>query len=300
MNSTRFIIEHASQISKTIQWMIFIICLTGFVIQSHSCIKAYISCPQGVKIETVPQTEMDFPSITFCPKSYKHLNVQPLAYNWSKLKNCGIHDLFSPLAWNYSEKCENPKEIWESAMPTGLEDFGFEGIDGKYINFEPFFINKTKSKLFFKRRRVMVFGSCFTFDMSMKKNQKAIAYMKFLLQPGKTMLIYFHPKGMLNTIIPPASRHFDVKTIKENMSYKFTINYQQKIDINLSSKKCETSNLYDFSTCMENNVHKVSIMQLTFFWNTIFSIIPEKLGAMGMHNSIWSRFEQNLQKLYKS
>ena len=262
MVGVRFIKQNFRLITRIVQWIVFLLCLAGFSIQSYDCLKTYLECPIGVEISSVPQTEMDFPSITFCPKDVWHNPEDPLPYDWTKLDTCGINNPWMIFYFG-GHKCNN-REDWESVTPV-FQDFGFQ--DWNTLTIRTFHdkkdalqLNINETEILFEKHRSVVYGACYTLNLPKNITGKGIKTLQFGMDSMKSMLVFVHPQGLLNTFDPSQSIEVVGKPISKKVTFTFTVDYYQKIDINRHSTKCETDKSYDFTKCMENSVLKVSTL----------------------------------------
>ena len=53
MGCARFVKRHATSITIALKWIVFFICLTGFIVQAYECIETYLACPLGRETDRV-------------------------------------------------------------------------------------------------------------------------------------------------------------------------------------------------------------------------------------------------------
>lgn len=260
MGCLRRLKPYESCIFKCIKWTIFVISLIGFVAQSYKCFEKYFSYPQAVEIALQPQTQVDFPSMTFCPNSPIVKIRDPEPYNWTKLQKCGINytNMDTKFTGN-SPDCQNPKNLWENATPN-LEDFGINYLQISYFDGEKTIFEGVKNYSFWSRLLLQEYGGYFTLTLPKIVRQKAISRMKFDIRKEKSFVMWLHSAGLASKSL---TRTLDQTAIKveHQKSLVGLITYHQKQLLDISGEKCQNDPNYDYQQCQEEAIFKVRTLE---------------------------------------
>ena len=222
---------------KVVYWTLFIVCLVGFVIQGFDCFQKWMSCPQGIHLSTQHQTEVDFPTITFCPEFFRTKVGNPTAYNWNFLDDCGVTDFEKSFI---GTKCNDTKSIWQNATPS-LEDFGFR----KTVKVA--FLDKTRQVLsekdqIWSRHASLGRGVCYSFTLPKQIAKKGVFMIFFGIEADRYFQYLIHPFGVLNSWDLMLSLEYSHGVLFPNKSYSVRLEYQQNQALDFGGKQCEKTN----------------------------------------------------------
>ena len=255
-------------LSKIIWGTFLIVCLSGFLIMGYDCFQKYFSCPQAVQISTQPQGNVDFPSITFCPKANK--NGYPQAYNQTRLESCGIDidekwiDGIRTINTQFSgeaEECKDPKSLWESVTPK-LKDFGFTHMTVVYyddtqlsFDMETEFESMWRSIVSYSR------GICYTLTVPKDLREKPIFNLGLFMNSKVEVEIFLHSSGLLKHKTRKTLEYGSMKLSPKSHNL-VDIEYQQKTVLDFAGKKCQSEPYYDYLKCVEDETHQKSLDKL--------------------------------------
>ena len=257
MSCLKVLKGHENTTIKVIQLIIFVCCLTGFIIQSYDCILTFLACPQVVEISTQIQTSLDFPSISFCPVYYKMFKYgNPPAFDNSKLEQCGI-DLESKFNGSGFE-CQDPKKIWEEVIPK-FEDFGITEAKIGYLDQTQLHLSLDESDEIWSKMKSNQHGICYSLNLPKKLRQKPIFFIKFYIQASKIFEFFIHSKGSL-VMDPNVSLDYKNFRIEKNKFHRFFVDYQQKNLLDFAGEACQSDDGYNYGKCIEDNIHQVNCM----------------------------------------
>lgn len=248
---SRAIKRNENIIVKVVSWVLLCICVSGFIFQGVDCFRKWLSCPQGIHLSTKHQTEVDFPSISFCPIVYEIRYGTPLAYDFDKMDECGLD--FESIFNGSKPNCHN---IWQDLTPK-LKDFGLSNGYVKFLDNTIQKLDSEENNSLWRKITSLYRGVCFTLSLSEKMKKKGIYFLHFDIHPDKHFEMLIHPKGIINPMDPLQSLEYSYDAIVPNKSYTHHIVYQQNRALDFGGKECHNNQSYDYLTCLEVNVYKV-------------------------------------------
>ena len=229
-------------------WTVFLACFIGLSIMAYQCLEQYLKKPQTIDISIKLLTEVDFPSITFCPLHIWSPTSDPLHYNWTRLNACGIKSLGEGKFID-SDLCKNASDLWANSTPK-LADLGIDFIWVDVDEQRPD-LNISEELYYWKRAPNALRGACYTLKIPKELTAKVVERIGIGLRPGKTLEIFLHPSGMLNYYKAKSSVEYTRHLIQPNQSSTLEVTYQQNIRLDFGTKACKQNNSYDFSDCLD-------------------------------------------------
>ena len=243
-------------VTQVLSWTVFLGCFSGFCYQGYKCIQQYLDGPQAIQISMKKQTQVEFPSITFCPLPYFGNSV---AFNWTELSSCGID---SKDIWNIgkfidTDLCNDTKELWTNVTPN-LENLGIKNVViGLFQAWNNYISLPIDEKIeMWKKVPGGWRGSCYT--LTLPKNITEIGVMSLTIEsePNKTFTALFHPAGMLNQFNTKISPEFVDIMIQPGQGALHQLSYHQTVKLNFGNDTCSHEK-HEFSTCLDEAIKKV-------------------------------------------
>lgn len=249
-----FVRRRESAIIRLVTLILFAGCFSGLSIQGYLCIKQFLSKPQAVDITIQPQTKIEMPAITFCPKKAWNLT-------WAEYCDFEINrglDTGKFFGSSTKSECQDPEKFWEKL--TINHDYEFSrGIMIRFNDENIEFLNPWDGKT--KWKEIMgPFGKCYS--MVLPKFTKTIQNIRIFTNGSTKFDVVLHSDGILFPRFPWMTMSYGRALIEPQNYFEYDVEYVDRKMLDFGDQQCQSN--YEYTKCVEETTKNVPCISLRF------------------------------------